>query len=200
MTKINPELTSRAKPHPSVSDGAYSAYDERPGYPRASGQGYLFRNQAPAMTRDQRYGKRYTREGETLPLTMYHGTNDPGLQPGTAIEPGHAGSGGSSNYLNPRTALAAAGHRHTDYSFSTADPDHAWYYAQKAVQARGGQPAVYEVAVPAHKTERDPEYQDIYGDDAYDDAGNFAAHRTKGKIRVKGKMDYEPPEDDYDAF
>jgi hypothetical protein len=189
--KLPEDQTSRAQPHPSKRD-ALSAYDERPGYLRNSGQGYLFRNEAPAMSPDQRYSKRYTREGERLP-TMYHGTNDPGLRPGTAIEPGHAGEGGSSNYLNPRVAMDAAAKKHTDYSYSTADPDHAWYYAQKAVQAKGGQPAVYEVAVPPHKSERDPEYD---SEDAYDDAGNFVAHRTKGAIRVKGKVDYEPQGED----
>jgi hypothetical protein len=39
----------------------FSAYDERPGFRKSSGQGYLFRNQAPAMGPNQ-YPRGYTPE------------------------------------------------------------------------------------------------------------------------------------------
>ena len=94
---------------------------------------------------------------------FFHGTNAE-LEPGDYLTPNGANAYGRLEDESSR--------RHV---YFTADPYHAYGYALRAQQQRGGAANVYQVA-PTGKTEADPV-------DEYDSG------RTRARLRVIGKTD-----------
>jgi len=151
-----------------LSAQQFSAYDERPGFPKNSGQGHLFRNQAPAMGDRQRYARDFTPQGERLGKTMFHGTIA-NLAPGDEIKPRSQTGIDARNEGASVVGMGAAQHNANAHTFASHDYDEAKRYAQDAADVhkeRTGkiaEPKVYPVRMRAQHSERDPEYYGTRG-------------------------------------
>lgn len=116
------------------------------------------------------------RPDPNAPKRFYHGTHvEEDLD---QIRPNHSSRGTFGNNL---------GIHEPGYAYATTKPEDAWHYAERAAEAHGGRPRVYEVH-PTGPVEKDPA-EDAHGNSR----GNFENdHRSKHPFDVIGEE--EPPD------
>lgn len=118
---------------PAVCQHCYGMFDASEGEHDRN-----FRRDMDALDR----GKR----GEPARGPYYHGTNDSG-------DPDQITPQGSGRRNFPQD------HDGT-HAFATADPGSAWDYAERAAEAHGGRPRVFEVTPHADDVEKDPTHDE----------------------------------------